>query len=140
MRGSYSGFDLYQKPVDGLRSKTISGAVITIVAASITFILFLSQIYLYAKVDVSNHLSISMPDKFKSLEALLVGTAVMPNLVNSRDGKSRGHFQIPIKFHVTFPHIKCHDLDMTYNGASGENFRKVIIFEGTKHVLKMIEQ
>jgi len=55
---------------------------------------------------------------------LLVGTAVIPNLVNSRDGKSRGHFQIPIKFHVTFPHIKCHDLDMTYNGASGENFRK----------------
>ena len=125
MKG-YSTYDLFQKPVDGLRTKTLSGAVITILAASVTFVLFVSQIYLYANVDVSNHLTIAVSDRFKSLEALLAGTAMAQsmNLVNQKGGKNRGHAQLPIKVHVTFPHIKCSDLDISHNGADGDDFRK----------------
>lgn len=124
MKG-YSAYDLFQKPVDGLRTKSLTGAVITLLAASVTFLLFLSQIYLYAHVNVSNHLTIAMPDRFKSLEALLAGTALSHslNLLNTKDGRNRGHSQLQIKVHVTFPHIRCSDLDISHNGGGGNKFR-----------------
>jgi len=122
----YAGYDLFQKQVDGLRTKTITGAIISIVAASVTFVLFLSQVYLYFELNVSDHLTIAVPDRFRSLEALIANRA-HPSLLLNVDGRGKFRNASPIilHLHVTFPHIKCQDLDIFHNGASGEDFRRM---------------
>mmetsp|Transcript_23102 Transcript_23102/g.35649 ORF Transcript_23102/g.35649 Transcript_23102/m.35649 type:complete len:358 (-) Transcript_23102:90-1163(-) len=122
----YSTYDVFQKPVEGLRNKSVTGAVITIIAASVTFILFLSQLYLYASVNTLNHLTIAQSSR-ASLMSLLHPHIMDQEreLTHKVNGKKKVNPRVLVKIHVTFPHIKCMDLDIEHDGARGEDFKKL---------------
>ena len=101
MASSLRRLDAFVKPREDLRSRSVVGGLITVVAATAASILFLSQVYLYlaGATRHSLHLaeSISVP---------------VPTLSQHSRGK------IPIHVHVTFPHVKCRFLDVTLDSAS----------------------
>lgn len=45
-------FDAFAKPIDGIRERSVTGGVITLLASATAALLFLSQIIVYLQVDV----------------------------------------------------------------------------------------
>jgi len=97
-------FDAFAKPIDGIRERSVTGGVITLLASATAALLFLSQIIVYLQVDVrhSMHLADSVP-------------SILFN--NARPKDLLGH-RIPLRVHVTFPHLVCNALDYAHDGNS----------------------
>ncbi|EED93395.1 predicted protein [Thalassiosira pseudonana CCMP1335] len=97
-------YDAFAKPIDGIRERSVSGGFITLLASITAALLFLSQIILYIQVDTrhSMHLAESVPSALfnKSPQNILSG------------------HQIPLRVHVTFPHLPCKALDYSQDGNS----------------------
>ena len=103
--------DIFVKPRQDLRTKSAVGGIITLVAGITALILFLAQIYLYVigRTQHSLHLSESR------------SIPLLPGHRNSADPFVNRMFEmkgkIPLKIHVTFPHLACHMLEVKLDGA-----------------------
>lgn len=97
--------DAFVKPRDDLQTRSAVGGAITLVAAGAAFFLFLAQMHLYVfgSTRHSLHLSESSP------------IAILPNMNRKQPLQARG--RIPMKVHVTFPHVSCEDLDLAHDNA-----------------------
>ena len=97
-------FDAFAKPIDGIRERSVTGGFITLLASATAGLLFLSQIIVYLQVQTrhSMHLADSIP-------------SILFN--NARPKDLLGH-RIPMRVHVTFPHLVCNALDYSHDGNS----------------------
>ena len=105
-------YDVFAKPIDGTRQRSISGGLITILASGAAALLFLSQLYLYLRIETrhSMHLAESVPSMLFS-----------PQNQQQRKNKNprfnlSGHL-IKLRMHVTFPHLPCGSLDYAQDGG-----------------------
>ncbi|KAL7516484.1 hypothetical protein ACHAWX_001494 [Stephanocyclus meneghinianus] len=102
-------FDAFAKPLDGTRQRSLSGGFITLLASATAALLFLSQLFLYLRIETRH--SMHLADSVPSL------------LFNKRQQQQRnrnnlsGH-TIPLHLHVTFPHLPCSALDYSHDGNS----------------------
>lgn len=101
--------DAFRKTRPELRSHSPWGGAVTLLAASVAALLFLSQVLLYAigGNDHSLHLAQSLSIPLLPLEQSHMAVQLM-----SRAGK------IPLDLHVSFPHVPCNQLDVLHDGAA----------------------
>ena len=97
-------FDAFAKPIDGIRERSVTGGLITLLAGITAGLLFLSQIIVYLQVQTrhSMHLADSVPSA----------------LFNRSPTRILSGHQIPLRVHVTFPHVPCKALDYAHDGAA----------------------
>ncbi|KAL9178676.1 hypothetical protein ACHAXT_003807 [Thalassiosira profunda] len=97
-------YDAFAKPVDGIRERSVAGGAITLVAALAAGLLLLSQTILYLRVETrhSMHLADSVPSA----------------LFNNANARQLVGHRIPLRVHVTFPHLHCSALDYSHDGNS----------------------
>ena len=137
----YRSYDAFAKPIEGIRTPTATGGLITLLATLSASLLLLSQLYLYLQVDtrhslklsISHPLSVVIPTDGGALASLL-GTArtatqkkrskMSPDFVRSLSVLEQN--QIPLFVHMTFVNHKCSDLVYFNNGqteSSDSHFR-----------------
>ena len=126
----WRSMDAFAKPMDGLRTQTAVGGAITLMASVVACVLFLSQVWLYVKVDVihSLHLAESNP-----LSVVLSWSENYLESKNRHHGSQqhspdffyqvleREKSRIQFYAHITFAHLQCSDLDIGISGASLSN-------------------
>jgi len=129
MLSSSRGFDAFAKPIDGIRSKRTSGGIITLLAYAFATILFVSEIYLYIKVDVRHSLDLAASSPLS--EVIPTDGGFSRRLLQSKNGRKKSKMspeliksikiieknKIDLFIHVTFPYLKCENLDFAHNGA-----------------------
>ncbi|KAL7495685.1 hypothetical protein ACHAWT_006867 [Skeletonema menzelii] len=105
-----SSFDAFAKPIDGVRERSVSGGFITLLASATAAILLISQLFIYLQVQTrhSMHLAHSVPSVLFSNNGGKSSAAAARKLLNGR--------HIPLKLHVTFPHLHCNSLDYAHDG------------------------
>jgi hypothetical protein len=116
--------DAFVKPREDLRSRSAVGGLITLVAASAATVLFLSQVYLYVAGSTRHSLRLS-----ESLSTPVPLLALEHIPFHSKDS-------IPFYVHVTFPHCKCRNLDISLDGAS-QHDGQLEKLQG-KHAIQML--
>ena len=96
--------DAFVKTRPDLRSKSVAGGIITLVAASTAALLFLAQIitYIMGRTHHSLHLAQSKAAPLSPLNAF--------------DPQARRH-KITLSLRVTFPHVQCSRLEFNLDGA-----------------------
>lgn len=102
-------YDAFAKPVDGLRDKSTTGGVITVVAGGTALLLLLSQLIVYAQLQTSQHFQLSPSHSFD----------ISPKHPRHKKMEERQHI-IDIKVHVTFPYMKCSDLSVNIDNFPEE--------------------
>jgi hypothetical protein len=100
--------DVFVKPRSDLRSKSVAGGVVTLIATTTAILLLIAQLYLYVVGTKSHSLHVATSTKF----AMLPQDKMDP--FQSRDYDIRG--KIPLKLHITFPHLDCRSLEVKLNG------------------------
>ena len=100
-------FDAFVKPIDGVRERSVTGGVITLLASAAAALLFLSQIVVYLQVQTRTNLHLA-----ESAPSVLFHHASPKRLL--------GH-HVPLTMHVTFPHLNCGALDYSHDGNSLSN-------------------
>jgi hypothetical protein len=101
--------DIFVKPRADLRSKSAAGGIITLIAGSTAALLFVAQLYWYIVGTTSHSLHLS-----ESLAIpMLPGGTTDPFQSRLYDLKGK----MPLKLHVTFPHIACENLEVKLNSA-----------------------
>mmetsp|Transcript_32932 Transcript_32932/g.74028 ORF Transcript_32932/g.74028 Transcript_32932/m.74028 type:complete len:341 (+) Transcript_32932:80-1102(+) len=105
-------YDAFVKPVEGIRERSVSGGFITLLATLTASILFISQIAVYLKVETRQHMQLA-----DSVPSLLFNKARPKDLLGHR---------IPLRVHVTFPHVECKSTDYSHDGSahSSGDFQK----------------
>ena len=108
--------DVFVKARADIRTQSASGGIINLMAASIAFLLFLGQVYLSIFPDQSHSLHLSESMQFP----MLAQDVVDPFQKRLYDIKGK----IPLYFKVTFLHISCDNLDVSFNGEAvrGDSF------------------
>lgn len=103
-------FDAFAKPIDGVRERSVSGGFITLLASAAAVLLLVSQLFLYLQVQTrhSMHLAHSVP-------SILFSNTGNKNAA-ARKLLVDGQYHIPLKLHVTFPHLPCNTLDYSHDG------------------------
>jgi hypothetical protein len=100
---------MFAKPRADLKTKSVAGGAITLIAGTTAALLFLAQIYWYIVGTTTHTLHLS--------ESL--GIPMLPEMstdpFQSRQYDIKG--KIPLKLHVTFAHIDCKSLEVKLNGA-----------------------
>jgi len=106
---TFRTYDAFAKPIDGLRTQTTSGGIITVLATAFSGLLFLSQIFLYFQAETRH--------SFRLAES--ISSPLLPGYPHPRPRKTsnRKLNHISINFRVTFPHIKCEDLDVLFDDS-----------------------
>lgn len=132
----FKGFNAFQRPIDGIRSRSSLGGVITLLAAAFALIMFLSQMFLYVKLDITHSLDIAPSFILNDLIIPTEGgigkilsnrkkTKMSPSMVQYLNAIQENSIDIFID--VTFPKLNCKALDYSLNGlkfSSGE-YQKV---------------
>jgi len=146
-KSQFRSFDAFAKPIDGVRSKTVEGGVVTVVASTAALLLLVSQLFLYMQVDVRRSLALSQSHP---LSFILPSSLNPTKLILDTSKKNKGGFpdmihtlsileksRIKVSVHVTFPHMNCEHLDFSHDGASLEN-GKFLILHGPSAIIKRI--
>ena len=104
----YRNLDAFSKTRPDLKQTSAVGGFITVLAASSAALLFVAQIisYIHGHTEHSLHLADSV-----SIPLLPLSKANSAAILNSA-GK------IPLRIHVTFPHLSCDMIDVSLDGAS----------------------
>ena len=102
--------DVFVKARADIRTQSTSGGLITLIAASAAFLLFLGQVYFYAFPDQSH--SLHLAESFQL--PMLAGDIVDPFQKRIYDIKGK----IPLYFKITFLHIPCASLGVTFNSEA----------------------
>jgi len=95
------------KPRADLRSPSVAGGVITLIAGTTAAILFVAQLYLYLVGSTRHTLHLS--------ESLSIPMLPIHTQDPFQSRQYDMHAKIPLKLHVTFPHIKCQSLEVQLN-------------------------
>jgi hypothetical protein len=99
--------DVFVKARADIRTQSTSGGLITLVAASTAFLLFLGQVYFYTFPNQSHTLHMA-----ESLQLPMLATDVVdPFQKRLYDIKGK----IPFYFKITFLHTPCESLGVTFN-------------------------
>ena len=101
--------DVFMKPRHDLRTRSASGGLITLIAGSTAFLLFLAQIYLY--IIPTAHHSLKLSESF----AVPMLATEVSDPFQSRMYRLKSNMSL--KLHVTFPHIACGSLEVKLNNA-----------------------
>ena len=109
MARSLSVYDAFAKPVDGIRERSVAGGYITLLALASAFLLLLSQVIVQLQVTTrhSMHLADSVPS--------LLFDKLVGHGKNDKVKALVGH-HIPLRLHVTFPHLECANIDYGHDG------------------------
>ncbi len=102
-------YDAFAKPIDSIRERSISGGFITLLASATAAILFLSQIIVYLQGQTRHSMILA-----DSTPSLLFDNNVA---LYSKKKQLSGH-HIPMRVHVTFPHLNCNSIDYSHDGNS----------------------
>jgi ribosomal protein L18 len=141
MPSGYRSYDAFAKPMEGIRTRTSSGGVITILASATASLLLLSQLYLYCQVDVTHTLDLAPSFPLNSVISTTSGfSKVLLSAGRSVPGKKKkkeyremqesiatiAANKLDVNVHITFPHLNCKVVDYSLNGAtfSSGNFNK----------------
>jgi len=140
-------FDAFAKPMDGLRSKTAVGGIITLLAMTFATLLFVSQLILYIQVDTrqsirltrSYPLSMIVPSSkagSKRRRTTTTGDGILHITPHSLSSYSRpdhvSHLeknsnhneyslqrnQLHVTYRITFPYVPCEDLQFSQDGVT----------------------
>jgi Endoplasmic reticulum vesicle transporter/Endoplasmic Reticulum-Golgi Intermediate Compartment (ERGIC) len=98
---------MFMKPRADVRSTSAAGGAITLIAGSTAALLFVAQLYFYIVGSTRHTLHLS-----ESLSIPMLPIHVQDPF-QSRQYDI--HAKIPLKLHITFPHIQCKDLDVNLN-------------------------
>mmetsp|Transcript_11476 Transcript_11476/g.25170 ORF Transcript_11476/g.25170 Transcript_11476/m.25170 type:complete len:356 (-) Transcript_11476:231-1298(-) len=111
-----STFDMLNQrsAVEGVRNRTLSGGIITVIASSVAAILFLAELYMYIQGDVVHHLTVDARAKAKIPSSR--NQSQMSPKARARL-KNMGKIKVAVK--VTFPHLDCGFLEVVYEGNGG---------------------
>jgi len=129
---SSRGFDAFAKPIDGIRTRSSVGGVITLLASISAIVLFISQFYLYSLGDITHNLdlassiplSVVIPTKGGFSQLLYNRAAHINNNPRRKNNKMMKSIQsiaasrIKVSVHITFPNLNCKVLDYSHNGDS----------------------
>jgi len=102
-------YDAFAKPIDSIRERSVTGGYITILALTSALLLLLSLLVnqLQTTTRHSMHLAESIP------------SLLFTNLFgHSHKLKQLVGHHIPLRVHVTFPHVDCASLDYSHDGNS----------------------
>mmetsp|Transcript_9207 Transcript_9207/g.22872 ORF Transcript_9207/g.22872 Transcript_9207/m.22872 type:complete len:381 (+) Transcript_9207:164-1306(+) len=102
--------DVFVKARADIRTQSTSGGLITLIAASAAFLLFLGQVYFYAFPSQSHTLHLAESMQFP----MLAEDIVDPFQKRRYDIKGK----IPLYFKITFLHTPCESLGVTFNGEA----------------------
>ena len=117
-------FDVFTKPVDGLKNKSAAGGFVTVLAATIAVILFISQLVVYFQLETRQHFQLA---ESYTTNDLPLSTVFGSNRRNNRPSKiiqqqrSKDRRNVKLSIHVTFPYIACKDLEFSLDGAKGKD-------------------
>lgn len=127
-------FDMFGKPADDLRKRSACGGIITIVASISSIVLFFSQVYLYLGSESFQHMSLA--ENFMISELPLSPVITGDEEVDKKKKKPRHSSvvardrrkdpnNIKLTLHVTFPHMKCGDLQFALDDAAGDDLASI---------------
>ena len=108
--------DVFVKARADIRTQSTSGGLITLIAASTAFVLFLGQVYFYVFPSHSHTLHLA-----ESMQLpMLASDVVDPFQKRLYDIKGK----LPLYFKITFLHMPCSNLGVTFNGETirGDDF------------------
>ena len=118
---SFRSFDAFAKPVEGLKNKSATGGLITLIAATTATLLFLSQVALYIPLETRQHFRLAesyttniLPLAIKDLRKTYRNKREM-HIERSKDPNN-----IQLRIYVTFPYIACKHLELSVDGATGD--------------------
>lgn len=133
MSSSLRSFDVFAKPLEGTRTRTLAGGFITVLSYGAASLLLVAQLYLYVRGDVRHSLhladSSSSPILAKPynqpIHARQPGGHKADGFLDQMQNEARN--RIPVNIRVTFPHIKCNSLDYAHDNAakSDGEFQKI---------------
>lgn len=108
--------DVFVKARADIRTQSTSGGLVTLLAASTAFLLFLGQVYVYVFPNPSHTLHLSESMQFP----MLAGEIIDPFQQRLYDIKGK----IPFYFKISFLHMPCESLDVTFNSepVRGDSF------------------
>ena len=101
--------DIFVKPRADIRSKSVAGGIITLIAGGTALILVLLQIGMYIVGSTQHTLQIA-----ESLSFPMTADQTSDPF-QSRMFDLKG--KIPLHMHVTFPHVNCSSLQVMLNKA-----------------------
>ena len=105
----FRSLDAFTKTRPDVQQKSAVGGLITVFAASAAGLLFFAQIISYIRGNTEH--SLNLAESF-SIPLLPLSVANDVTTMLSNAGK------IPLRIHVTFPHLTCDMLDVSLDGAS----------------------
>ena len=105
---AFRNVDVFIKPRADIRSKSVAGGIITLVASAAAFLLFLAQLYTYIAGNRSHSLHLAPSSPFP----MLARDRFDP--FQSRAYELKG--KMDLRLHITFLHISCNALDVKLNG------------------------
>lgn len=124
---SLRSFDAFAKPVEGLKTKSAVGGVITIIAGAIATTLFLSQVVLYFGLETRQHFQLAesyTSDRLPILPEHADSIKIKPARILQHQ-REKDPNNIKLFIHVTFPYVACKDLALSMDGANGATLDKI---------------
>lgn len=122
----YRSFDAFAKPVDGITNKSAVGGIITLIAGSFAAILFLSQLAIYYQLEVRQHFHLAksytnniLPPAIEDMEM----RRTPARKIQQKRAKDPNNIKLSI--HVSYPYIKCSNLQISLDGASKSNLDQI---------------
>jgi Endoplasmic reticulum vesicle transporter/Endoplasmic Reticulum-Golgi Intermediate Compartment (ERGIC) len=106
---AFRNVDVFIKPRADIRSKSVAGGIITVVAGTAACLLFFAQLYLYIAGNKSHSLHLAPSSPFP----MLPHDKNDPFQSRAYDIKGK----MPLKIHVTFLHITCDAIEIKLNGS-----------------------
>jgi len=100
--------DAFGKPREDLRSKSVLGGLITLVASTAAGLLFVAQVYVYLTGVTKHSLHLSESHSFP-----------VPRLLHVPLNQNRQ--KIFLKFEVIFPHLRCWQLNVAHDNLVESN-------------------
>mmetsp|Transcript_21338 Transcript_21338/g.33540 ORF Transcript_21338/g.33540 Transcript_21338/m.33540 type:complete len:328 (-) Transcript_21338:479-1462(-) len=85
-------FDAYQKPIPDVYEKTNLGGIVSLISQALIATLLISEVWKYLSVDVTSHMMVHQRSEIRYL---------------------------PLNIHMTFPHLKCDDIQVSLDGLKG---------------------
>lgn len=144
-RSAYKSYDAFAKPMEGIRTPTTTGGIITVAATFSASLLLLSQLWLYLQVDTRHSLKLSTSHPLNVV--IPTDGGGLTSFLSSAMHKSRKRRQkVPVDLmtsistleknqidmfvHMTFPQHACDEVNY-YNNGQKENINSKY-FRGSK--------
>lgn len=145
----YKSYDAFAKPMDGIRTRTSSGGVITLLASAAASLLLVSQLFLYWEGDITHTLDLAPSYPLNSVISSSIGfSKELLSAARHHPGKKKKKKyremeeslatltanKLEVSVHITFPRMNCKVLDYSHNGAtfSSGNFSKQNMLQFSK--------